>query len=576
MKQDIAALLERAFAEAARAGGWSSEEAPAFTVEVPKDPTHGDFATNLAMVSAKVARTAPRKIADALVAQLHALAPGWLESIEIAGPGFINFRIRAAGWFAAVDRAVEAGDRYGRVNYGEGRKVLVEYVSANPTGPLHVGHARICAVGSALASVLDAAGFEVLREYYVNDAGLQMEMLGRTLWIRYQQHFGVEAELPEDHYQGAYMAELAGEVAGRIGRDALGKSESEVLETFQEEAAGAILQGIVEDMRNFGVEFDTFASERELFVSGKVDEALNVLREKGFLYDSEGATWFASSRFGDEKDRVVVRENKAATYFASDIAYHREKFRRGFDRLVNIWGADHHGYVPRLRGAMQAFGYETDRLDFELVQFVSLVRGGKPVQMSTRRGTFDTLRDLIDEVGKDAARYLFLLRSVDSAMEFDLDVATAQTMENPVFYVQYAHARICSFFAKAADAGMGVDLKKPLDPALLDSPEELELARQLARLPETIETCARNLSSHHLAHFLMELARSLHSFYTAKDPETGASRFKVVDPENPERSRARLKLVHAVALALRNGLNWLGVSAPERMERLVDENAEEA
>lgn len=567
MRQQLHHLLNEAFARA-----WSGSEVPAYVVEIPNDPTHGDFATNIAMLSAKALKSPPRKIAEKLKETLGVMAPGWIESIEIAGPGFINFRIKPAGWYSAIDRAVEAGGKYGQLDTGKGRKVLVEFVSANPTGPLHVGHARGCAVGDGLARVLRRAGYNVTKEYYVNDAGRQMETLGRSLLIRYRQALGSKEEFPEDHYRGDYMKELASQVIGREGDRYLNAPEEDVLEMFTEEAREAIMAGIIEDMRAFRLEFDTYYSEKELYDSGKLDNALSVLKEKGFLQERDGAKWFLSSHFGDEKDRVVVRENGVPTYFASDIAYHREKFERGYDLMIDLWGADHHGYVPRLKGSVQALGLDANRLIIQLVQFVSLVRSGEAVSMTTRGGVFETMKDLVDEVGADAARFIFLMRSPDSSMEFDLDLATRQSMDNPVFYVQYAHARVCSFFAKAAEAGLKVDLKAPLNPALLDSAEELSLAREVSRFPDVIESCARGLQVHLLPHYLMELSRAFHSYYTARN-SGGGTRFKAVDMADLPRSQARLKLAHAVALVLRNGLECLGVNAPERMER-IEEAAE--
>ena len=569
----VKAKLEQLIADAF-AAAWPDAQAPAFVVERPKDATHGDYASNVAMLSAKALRSNPRKIAETLQAKLQELAPAWIEAVEIAGPGFLNFRISVAGWYEALELALAAGERFGRNVVAAPRKVLLEFVSANPTGPLHVGHARGCVVGDTIGRVLRAAGHEVTAEYYINDAGLQMENLGRSLRGRYLQECGKDIEFEDGWYKGDYLITQAAELYRRIGNRYADAPEEEVLEFFTDEARTKIMEGIIEDMRAAGVAFDRYQSELELHAANRVQEAVSVLKERGELREQDGALWFTSTKYGDEKDRVVIRENGVPTYFAADIAYHREKYRRGYDQFINLWGADHHGYIARVRGAIRALGFDDSKLTIQLVQFVSLVRGGETVSMTTRGGIFETMKDLVDEVGADATRFIFLLRSPDSAMEFDLDLATKQTMDNPVYYVQYAHARICSFFEKAAEAGIEFDPDAPLDAALLGADEQLDLAREVLRLPEIISVCERNLEVHPLSHYLMELAGAFSRYYTAKSQDGGKTgpKYRVVDPANPALTQARLKVAKAVAMALKNGLDCLGVSAPQRMARLEDES----
>ncbi|MCB0219818.1 MAG: arginine--tRNA ligase [Chrysiogenetes bacterium] len=568
MKEKLESLICEAFAASAKDAGWSVGTPPEFVVERPKDPTHGDYATNVAMLSAKALRSNPRQIAETLKAKLESLAPDWVEGVKLAGPGFLNFRISAAGWYAALEGALAQGENFGRNVVSAPHKVLLEFVSANPTGPLHVGHARGCVVGDTLGRILRAAGHEVTTEYYVNDAGLQMDNLGRSLRARYLQECGKQIEFEDGWYQGDYIKDHAAEIYAREKDRFADEPEEDTLEYFTDEARTRIMEGIIEDMRAAGVEFTRYQSERELHAASKVDEAISVLHEKGLLDEVDGARWFRSTDFGDEKDRVVIRENGVPTYFAADIAYHREKFKRGYDQLINLWGADHHGYIARVRGAMNALGFDDKKLNIQLVQFVSLVRGGKSVSMTTRGGIFETMRDLIDEVGADATRFIFLLRSPDSSMEFDLDLATQQSMDNPVYYVQYAHARICSFFEKAREAGIEFDPATSLDAGLLGADEQLDLAREVLRYPEIIDLCARNLQAHPLPHYLMELAQAFSRYYTARGE--GAPKYKVIDPENPALTQVRLQAAKAVAMVLKNGLDCLGVSAPERMAKLEE------
>ncbi|MBW1990916.1 MAG: arginine--tRNA ligase [Deltaproteobacteria bacterium] len=552
MKQLIRELLSAA-AEAARgAGELAFEVLPAFEVETPKIAAHGDFASNLALVLASQARRAPRQIAEIL---LRWLAPpeDLLAKVEVAGPGFINFFIREAYWFRVLTEIHRLGPAYGNSDLGAGRKVQVEFVSANPTGPLHIGHGRGAALGDALANLLAATGHQVEREYYINDVGTQMLTLGKSLYFRAKELKGEAVEFPADGYQGDYVKDLARQYLAEGGTLPEEPDESD-WQALGRYAGEQILAGIARDLQDFGVTFDHWFSETSLYQEGWVERALNRLQEDGLLYEREGALWFAASRFGDDKDRVIRRSSGATTYFASDIAYHLQKMERSYDLLVDLWGADHHGYVPRLQAAAQALGFG-HRLRIILVQLVSLLRHGEPVAMTTRGGTFVTLREVMDEVGKDAARFIFLSRRADAQLDFDLEVAKQQNPENPVYYVQYAHARLASVFRQPGAEGLESQAPDAALFALLSLPEEVELAKKLAAYPEVVEGAASNLEPHRLTYYLTELASQLHSYYYKH-------RFISADASL---TRARLALVKGVKTVLAHGLGLLGVTAPESM-----------
>ncbi|MFZ0051634.1 MAG: arginine--tRNA ligase, partial [Desulfobaccales bacterium] len=452
LKQTLRVLITAAV-EAARASGELSFDAlPAFEVDAPKQADHGDLATNLALVLAKQARMPPRKVAEILVSRVAA-PTGMLQKIEIAGPGFINFFIDDAFWYRVLPEIHALGPAYGDSDLGAGQKVQVEFVSANPTGPLHIGHGRGAALGDALANLLRATGHQVVREYYINDVGNQILTLGKSLYFRLRELRGEVIEFPEDGYQGDYMKELAGNYLAQGKAVPPAPPHEDDLLELGRYAGDAILEDIKKDLNDFGVHFDNWFSETELYRGGRMEKTFELLQERGLLYEKDGALWFKASEFGDEKDRVVRRRNGATTYFASDVAYHLLKFQQGFDLVVDIWGADHHGYVPRLQAAAQALGFE-GRLKIILVQLVSLLRQGEPVAMTTRGGTFVTLREVLNEVGKDAARFIFLTRRPDAQLEFDLELAKQQSSENPVYYVQYAHARLASVFRQAAAQGI--------------------------------------------------------------------------------------------------------------------------
>jgi arginyl-tRNA synthetase len=551
-------LLRQMMADAARnahlAGRLPSGDFPDVQIETPRVEAHGDFSCNLALVSAKVQKMAPRRIADILVEALED-PHGWVERTEIAGPGFINFHLRPAAWMPTLQAVHREDRRFGASDTGGGRRVQVEFVSANPTGPLHVGHGRGAAVGDTVARILATCGYDVQKEYYINDSGRQIRTLGLSVYERYRELVGCEVAFPEEGYQGGYIVELAREMRTREGKALLEQPRETAIAACARHAARRILDGIRRDLDGFGVRFDRWFSEQSLYDTERVDAAIDRLKEAGKAYEKDGALWFDTTSHGDEKDRVVVRANGLTTYFASDIAYHQEKFERGFDRVIDVWGADHHGYVPRMKAAVAASGVDPERFQVILVQFVNLLRGGEPVAMSTRAGEFVTLSDVVKEVGRDAARFLFLTRSTDSPLDFDLEVAKSQTNDNPVYYVQYVHARISSIRRKAAENGLADDRWDPSDADRLSGDDDLLLIKSMSRYPEVVELSAATTEPHRITFYLMNLAAAFHGYY---------NRNRVLS-EDTETSRARLYLVSAVQKVIRNGLELLGVSAPDRM-----------
>jgi arginyl-tRNA synthetase len=554
MKNRIVAIIEKALAACRLQGLLTAAEAPVIEVELTKDPSHGDYATNIAMILASREKKNPRLLAGMLSEAIDD-TDGILERIEIAGPGFMNFSIRTEAWVRELTAVHAQRERYGMPDLGGGKKVQVEFVSANPTGPLHIGHARGAVVGDVTANLLAAAGYVVSREYYINDAGNQMHNLGRSLWYRYREQMGQSVEFPEGCYRGDYMKDLSARVVAADGDAWLAKTEEAVIPAFTEYAAGAILEGIKRDLQAFGVTFDCYFSERDLYRDNSVGRLLDELQEKGFVYREGEALWFRTTAFGDDKDRVVVRQNAEPTYFAADIAYHANKYQRGFDQVIDIWGADHHGYISRLYAGIQALGHSPEDLKIILVQLVSLLRDGKPVAMSTRSGEFVTLREVIDEVGRDAARYNFMMRRSDSHLDFDLELAKKQSNENPVYYVQYAHARICSILRMAQERGYGTPTDGEVALHRLKLSEEIDLIKAVTRFPEVMEGAVKALEPHRLTFYLNDLAALLHSYYNKN---------KVLS-EDQAMSEARLYLVESVRIVLKNALKLLGVSTPERM-----------
>ena len=580
MKALLRTAIDGVIEHLRQAGTLLSSVSPDYQIETPKLEAHGDFSTNVAMLLAKAARQAPRDLAAVIAAELGALP--LISRCEVAGPGFINLVVADNVVFDVVRQVSEAGAAYGRNNSGAGAKVQVEFVSANPTGPLHIGHGRGAAIGSVLANLLAASGYQVEREYYVNDAGRQMDILALSVWLRYLQSFAHDVPFPAQAYRGDYINDIARDLRERDGeaflRDAHGVPPAtdnadherdldtaiaaartalgdDGFERVRDYAKDVILAEIEADLRAFGVEFDGWYSEASLTRNGAIDTAIAELVKAGFIYEAAGAQWFRSTDFGDEKDRVVVRDNGIKTYFASDIAYHREKFVRGFARVVDVWGADHHGYIPRVRAALKALGRNDELLDVVLVQFASLVRGGEKVAMSTRAGEFVTLKWLVDEVGVDAARYFYVMRRSDQHLEFDLDLATAQSNDNPVYYVQYAHARICSVFRQAASRP---DIQAPagarLAEFLREAPER-RVALVLARFAEVVASAASAAEPHQLTNYLRDLATEFHAYYNGHKV--------LVDDVGV--CWARLRLIDAVRQVIANALALLAISAPREM-----------
>ena len=556
MKQRLQSLLDNALRACIDKGLIETEVIPSIEVDIPKDASHGDYASNMAMVLASHAtrKLPPRRIAEFISENIRD-SEDFLEKVEVAGPGFMNFFIRENVWATFLEDVDKLGDRYGASEYGRGKKTHIEFVSANPTGPLHIGHARGAVVGDVIANILDESGFSVFREYYINDAGNQMNNLGKSVMFRYLNLLGGDIEFPEGCYQGEYIKDLAREIITREGGAYRTRNKDEVVRIFTDHAASAILNEIKDDLKDFGVVFDNYFSERNLYENDQVGKLLAELEEKRFVYRDGETIWFKTTDFGDEKDRVVVRRNGEPTYFAADIAYHHNKYIRGFDTLIDIWGADHHGYIPRMVACIEALGHKKDSLKIVLVQLVNLLRYGKPVPMSTRAGEFVTLKEVVDEVGKDAARYNFLMRRSDSHLDFDLELAKKQSNENPVYYVQYAHARICSILRNAGEQKQKVPRYSEVNLHYLKLPEEVNLIKAITRFPEVIEGAALALEPHRLTFYLNDLAALFHSYY---------NKHRVLS-DDEELSKARLFLIKSILTVLRNTLRLLGVSAPERM-----------
>jgi arginyl-tRNA synthetase len=586
MKQKIEALILQAVETLKNQGVLSQEITPRINIERSRDPQHGDFASNLALTLAKPAKSNPRQLAEQIMAALPQHEA--ITRVELAGPGFINFFVNASAQYQIIRQIHDEGPGFGLSHIGAGKKVQVEFVSANPTGPLHVGHGRGAAYGSVVADLLQAVGFDVHREYYVNDAGRQMDILATSIWLRYLEECGEIVNFPSNGYRGEYVRDIAWDIHKNAGNEYRRPAEL-VLENIpadephggdKEEHIDAliaraktllgpslyrdlfqiglnnILEDIKLDLQEFGVEYQEWFSERQLMDDGSVEQALERLRAGGHLYEQDGATWFASAKLGDEKDRVVVRENGQTTYFASDIAYHMNKLDRGFDHIINIWGADHHGYIPRVRAAMTALGADESKLNVLLVQFAVLYRGEEKVQMSTRSGEFVTLRQLRSEVGKDAARFFYVMRRSEQHMDFDLKLATSRSNENPVFYVQYAYARVCSVLRQLDEKDWDRNLLLGMENLdQLTEEHEIDLVGTLARYPEVLERAALQYEPHQLIQYLRELATEFHTYYNAHQ-------FLVEDARLRD---ARLNLISAVRQVLANGLGLLKINAPEAM-----------
>ncbi|KIL34570.1 arginine--tRNA ligase [Cohnella kolymensis] len=548
--------VKEALADAVLEAGFvsSRDELPPIVLEVPKDKTHGDLATNLAMQLTKIAKKNPRQIAEGIVEKLGS-GKASIESAEIAGPGFINFRLDKSCLYPIIGEVYEQGTRYGHIDAGRGQKVQVEFVSANPTGSLHLGHARGAAVGDALCNVLAFAGYDVTREYYINDAGNQVANLAKSIEARYRQALGQTADMPEDGYHGEDIVGFAKELVASEGDRLLSLSDKERFEFFRTYGLEKELDKIKRDLARFGVRFDEWFSETSLYENDKVTAVLEALRAKGQVYEQDGAVWLSSTAFGDDKDRVLVKNDGSYTYLTPDAAYHMDKYARGYDRMINIWGADHHGYIPRMKAAMAALGNDPDKLTVLIAQMVSLFQNGEKVKMSKRTGKAVTMEDLMDEVGVDAIRYFFTMRSMDSHLDFDMDLAVSTSNENPVFYVQYAHARICSIFRQAEEQGIQVLPWQESAFTRLDSEQEFDLLRKMGELPEVIAEAARLYAPHIIIRYVYELASQFHSYYKAERVIT----------EDAEQTQARLQLLGALRIVIANCLALVGVSAPERM-----------
>ncbi|MCM3668808.1 arginine--tRNA ligase [Mesobacillus maritimus] len=553
VEQVQAKLKEEIKAAVIKAGLAEEAQIPDVVLELPKDKAHGDYATNMAMQLARVAKKAPRKIAEELVENFDKNKAS-IEKIEIAGPGFINFYMNNSYLTNLIPTVLEAGDRYGESTVGNGERIQVEFVSANPTGDLHLGHARGAAVGDSLSNVLAKAGYDVSREYYINDAGNQINNLALSVEARYFQALGEDREMPADGYHGEDIIGIGKKLAEEHADKFAKMSDEERFETFRQYGLEYELEKLKKDLEAFRVGFDVWFSETSLYQDGKIEKALEVLKEKGHIYEKDGATWFRSTTFGDDKDRVLIKQDGSFTYLLPDIAYHKDKLERGFEKLINIWGADHHGYIPRMRAAIQALGNEADALEVEIIQMVQLYKNGEKMKMSKRTGKAVTMRDLIDEVGLDATRYFFAMRSSDTHMDFDLDLAVSQSNDNPVYYAQYAHARICSILRQAEEQGLAVD--RNADFSLIGAEKEIDLLKKLGEFPQAVAEAAQKRVPHRVTNYIFELASAFHSFYNAE---------KVLDLEAKDRSAARLGLIKSVQITMKNALDLIGVSAPEKM-----------
>lgn len=554
MKQTLTEILDQALSRAREKGELRLEKQPTITLDTPREKTHGDLTTTVAMVLAKTEAKPPREIAEIIIRNIQD-EEGLIEKTDIAGPGFINFFLKQDRWKKTLFDIDADGVSYGLRNIGKGEKVLVEFVSANPTGPLHVGHGRGAALGDALANLLAAVGYDVSREFYINDAGRQIRLLALSVYARYQQALGNDFPFPEDGYHGTYIEEIALGFQKVHGNNFLNISFEECFSAFADYGKETMLADIRTDLEAFGVRFDTWFSEASLLSDGSVQRSLDELMESRNLYEQDAALWLRSTAYGDDKDRVVVKNDKSYTYLATDIAYHRNKLARGFKTLVNIWGADHHGYIPRVQAVIQAFGHPRNSLHVLLVQLVTILRHGQPVPMSKRAGTFVTLRDVVQDVGCDAARYIFLTRRSDSHLDFDLDIAKEQSRENPVYYVQYAHARLASVFREAEARNITVPRSETVDLSLLDLEEEHNIIKLLAKYPEVVEEAALAYEPHRLTFYLQDLAGLLHNYYF---------KYRIMSDDRA-RSGVKLFLMKQVKSVIQSALKILGVNAPERM-----------
>ncbi|MCJ7841589.1 arginine--tRNA ligase [Lederbergia sp. NSJ-179] len=553
VEQVQANLKNEIHAAVLKAGLAEEEQIPEVMIETPKDKAHGDYSTNIAMQLARIAKKAPRVIAEAISSHID-YSKASIEKLEIAGPGFINFYMDNSYLTGIVPVILEQEAEYGSSDAGNGQKIQVEFVSANPTGDLHLGHARGASVGDSLCNILDKAGYEVSREFYINDAGNQINNLAYSVEARYLQALGIEKEMPADGYHGKDIIELGKKLADDKGHQYVQMDEKERFKIFRQYGLEYELAKLKKDLEDFRVKFDVWYSETSLYENGKIEPALEKLKEKGHIYEKDGATWFRSTTFGDDKDRVLIKKDGSYTYLMPDIAYHLDKFSRGYDQLINIWGADHHGYIPRMKAAIEALGYNPNRLEVEIIQLVQLYKDGEKMKMSKRTGKAVTMRDLVDMVGLDATRYFFAMRGSDTHLDFDLDLAVSESSENPVYYAQYAHARICSILRAASERGFTFHQNTPV--TSLTSEKAIDLLKQLGDFPQVVADAAEKRMPHRITHYIYELASVFHRFYNAE---------KVLNEANKNETTARLALVKAVQITLKNALALIGVSAPEKM-----------
>lgn len=532
---------------------WKIDSIPEIIIERPKEKINGDFSTPIALNLASIARMNPRKISESLISHFDKDTP-FIKKIETAGPGFINFFITPVTWHEEVKEIYLKKLQYGESDHGKGKSVQVEFVSANPTGPLHVGHGRGAAIGDSIARILKTAGFNCKKEYYINDRGNQIQTLGKSTFLRYLQFMGKKIDFPDDAYQGDYICDIAREIINEKGNSFVEAGDN-TPSFFTHYASNKLLDGIKSDLLDFNVEFDLWFSEKTLYENKEVRKAIELLKSKNYIYDKDGATWLKASQLGDEKDRVIIKDNGDYTYFASDIAYHQNKFSRDFQMVINVWGADHHGYVPRMEAMIEALGYSKKVFKVVLVQLVSLRRGIEKISMSTRKGKFVTLRDVLDEVGIDATRYFFLMRNSNSHLDFDLELAKKQSPENPVYYIQYAHARICSIFRLKKENKIDDPVIDCADLSLLELPEELAIIKSLTQFPEVIIKSASTLETHLIPFYIQELASLFHSYY---------NKYRIISDDS-KLTEARLVLITCIQVVLKKALELLGINAPEKM-----------
>jgi len=558
----IEKLIRDALDLCKKEGDFQFEGEVVVELEKPRVDSHGDLSTNVALALAKRANMKPRELAEAIQKRIPPDAPE-LTNISVAGPGFINFSVNPSWYLEGLHEIYEQGEHFGAVDIGKGKNVQVEFVSANPTGPLHIGHGRGAVYGDVLSNVLGKAGYDVTKEYYVNDAGNQIRMLGRSVFLRLREMDDEKIDFPSECYQGHYIVDIAREMSAKYSEKLKGMSEEETIDFCSDYAATKILGDIKRDLAETGVIHDTYFHEEHLHTDSAIEGTISWLRNKGHVYDKEGAVWFKSTAFGDDKDRVLKKSDGSLTYFAADIAYHKNKFDRGFEKVIDVWGADHGGYVARMKAAVEALGRQRDSFEAVLIQLVNLIRSGELVSMSTRAATYETLEDVRKEVGKDACRYFFLMRSHNAQLDFDLDLAKKETPDNPVFYIQYAHARICSIFRKAEERDLNMTGKGEVDISLLVLPEEMKLARMLSTMPHVISECAEALEPHKLSFYLLELARMFQSYYSRGRRD---KRYQVLTQERPE-ALAKLYLLKNIQIVLQNSLRILGISAPTEMAR---------